>query len=229
MKLPKELTTVTILSKTIALIMFILLPFIGFMLGIRYQEMVDLIERQELYNNLTSINRTPTPTPEKNSTIDTSTWKTYTEPTLQFQIKYPPNWEYSEIREGNPLHLSLYPKHTSNMKPRESYDPLAPINLQVLNISPSESLQCLSEPNENTCLDIQVDGIPAKRYQRNTYYDIVAFKKNDKLFELMSPKFDQSVFSKGQYPRAYYAFYNLPTEERKRIFDQILSTFRFSQ
>ena len=38
MEIPKSLTTVTNLSKTIALILFITLPFIGFLLGMTYQK-----------------------------------------------------------------------------------------------------------------------------------------------------------------------------------------------
>ena len=37
MRLPKELTTVTTLSKSVALLMFILLPIIGFLFGMQYQ------------------------------------------------------------------------------------------------------------------------------------------------------------------------------------------------
>ncbi len=37
-KLPRSLTTVTRLSKTVALIMFIALPIVAFYLGIRYQQ-----------------------------------------------------------------------------------------------------------------------------------------------------------------------------------------------
>lgn len=40
MKLPKELTTVTPLSKILAAILFIMLPFIGFFLGTRYQRIL---------------------------------------------------------------------------------------------------------------------------------------------------------------------------------------------
>jgi len=40
MKLPKELTTVTPLSKTVALIMFISLPIITFLFGMQYQMML---------------------------------------------------------------------------------------------------------------------------------------------------------------------------------------------
>ncbi len=39
MALPKSLTTVTTFSKTLAMILFILLPFVGFYLGIQYQKM----------------------------------------------------------------------------------------------------------------------------------------------------------------------------------------------
>jgi hypothetical protein len=39
---PKQLTTVTPFSKTIAIILFILLPFIGFYIGMQYQRTLDL-------------------------------------------------------------------------------------------------------------------------------------------------------------------------------------------
>lgn len=42
MKLSKRYTTVTTLSKTIAFILFILLPFIGFYLGMEYQKRLDV-------------------------------------------------------------------------------------------------------------------------------------------------------------------------------------------
>lgn len=40
-KLPKSWTTVTGLSKILALILFILLPFIGFLLGRNFQSTLD--------------------------------------------------------------------------------------------------------------------------------------------------------------------------------------------
>lgn len=45
MKLSKSWTTVTPLSKTIALILFIALPFIGFGAGILYQKSMDKLEQ----------------------------------------------------------------------------------------------------------------------------------------------------------------------------------------
>ena len=69
MKLPKELTTVTPLSKYLAMVVFLALPFIGFFMGVRYQEMLDLGKRQQTEDNLT-IPRTPTPTQRTVASID---------------------------------------------------------------------------------------------------------------------------------------------------------------
>jgi hypothetical protein len=51
MKLSKQYTTVTPLSKTIALILFIALPFIGFFLGMKYQQEIDMLARPVLNNS----------------------------------------------------------------------------------------------------------------------------------------------------------------------------------
>lgn len=57
MTLPKELTTVTTLSKAVALIMFITLPIVTFLYGMRYQALL-------LENNVTQIQAiSPTPEP----------------------------------------------------------------------------------------------------------------------------------------------------------------------
>lgn len=54
MKLSKKYTTVTTFSKTIALILFIALPFIGFYLGMQYQKGLD----QSLENSFISKSQT---------------------------------------------------------------------------------------------------------------------------------------------------------------------------
>lgn len=48
MQLPKELTTVTPLSKTIALIMFTLLPILAFLIGVEYEKKQS---EQPVYSN----------------------------------------------------------------------------------------------------------------------------------------------------------------------------------
>jgi len=45
-KLPKSLTTVTPLSKFLAMALFILLPFIAFKYGIEFQQLRDRLENQ---------------------------------------------------------------------------------------------------------------------------------------------------------------------------------------
>lgn len=66
-KLPKPWTTVTTLSKTLALILFIALPFLGFYLGGRYAGSIPSIE-------------------------SAFTWKNYQDPNGYFSFQYPPNW-----------------------------------------------------------------------------------------------------------------------------------------
>lgn len=46
MKLPKTLTRVTTFSKIIALMLFVLLPFGGFYVGLRYQQAVDFANQE---------------------------------------------------------------------------------------------------------------------------------------------------------------------------------------
>jgi len=58
MQIPKELTTVTTLSKTVALIMFITLPIIAFLFGMKYQTMLT-----EQSSPIPSITISPTSAP----------------------------------------------------------------------------------------------------------------------------------------------------------------------
>ncbi len=51
MTLPKQLTTVTRLSKTIALILFMALPIIAFIFGVKYQALVDLPNKSNIVAN----------------------------------------------------------------------------------------------------------------------------------------------------------------------------------
>ncbi|MFH1565859.1 MAG: hypothetical protein ABIB98_01515 [bacterium] len=75
MELPKSLTTVTTLSKILAGILFVLLPFIGFYLGMKYQTSTSPAP--------TSV-KTPTTTPDP-----TVGWETYTNTEYGFSFKHP--------------------------------------------------------------------------------------------------------------------------------------------
>ncbi|CAN5155058.1 hypothetical protein BH09PAT1_BH09PAT1_2140 [soil metagenome] len=97
MKLSKSWTTVTPLSKTIALILFAILPALAFCLGTRYQQKLDqpLINR---HTNATIIKEIITPTPVP---INTSSWKVFVDPFSKISIKYPLQW--NQYRNGSEL------------------------------------------------------------------------------------------------------------------------------
>jgi len=115
MKLPKELTKVTSFSKTVAIILFILLPIVGFLLGIRYQEMMDLSKRQMMEQNI-AVKRIPTPTPIAIPTIDPSitvNWKMYK--SSNYTIKYPSNFTL-DIKDPKKVVFS-FPKSSESPTP----------------------------------------------------------------------------------------------------------------
>jgi hypothetical protein len=65
MKLPKELTTVTPLSKALALSIFIVFPICGFFLGMNYQQLIDMNNQQQVIIEQNITKPTPTPTPSQ--------------------------------------------------------------------------------------------------------------------------------------------------------------------
>lgn len=91
MPLPKSWTTVTPLSKTIALILFAFLPLISFFFGIRYQQRLD--------QALPVQNQPPAQIIERivyQPLLSTSTWKTYTNTKAGVSFKYPSTWILTE-------------------------------------------------------------------------------------------------------------------------------------
>ncbi|GEM_PF-2775788 len=99
MVLPKELTTVTPLSKGLALIVFILLPFIGFFAGMNYQSMVDGANQYQSTNKVAkSISPTKAQLIVPSSSIDVNqnaNWKTFNAAS-GISFKYPSNWIVKE-------------------------------------------------------------------------------------------------------------------------------------
>jgi hypothetical protein len=92
--LHRYLFTVTTLSKILAMFLFILFPFVGFYMGMQYQQQLnsvpstsEQITAEHLQNPLPSPTILISPTP-----IDSSTWKTTTIENLSFKV--PSNWSF---------------------------------------------------------------------------------------------------------------------------------------
>lgn len=79
--LTKHSTANNTVLKIITAVLFISLPFLGFFLGMKYQESTSTSETA-----ITSPVRKPTPT-----AVDTSNWKTFTDTKEGFSLQYPPN------------------------------------------------------------------------------------------------------------------------------------------
>lgn len=104
---PNPLTTVTPLSKTLALILFVVLPFLGFYLGMRYQLALSVPVPTSLVNT-NQVNRTnnsfanltqpqASPTPSTNN--ETENRKVYVSPKLNFSFRYPMDWQVQETKD----------------------------------------------------------------------------------------------------------------------------------
>ena len=94
MPLPKSLTTVTPFSKTLGVILFVTLPFIGFFLGVHYQHMQDVTQQQISQTQPILI---PKPTL---TLIQTENWKTYTNNQFGFSLQYPPDMRVTRTEWG---------------------------------------------------------------------------------------------------------------------------------
>ncbi len=99
MKLPKELTTVTSTSKTLALIMLISLPALGFIYGKNYQKNIQdaqIIRKNdsELFNQTNVLSPTPSPIQEAN-------WLLFKNDELGISFEYPKEWHEPSVTKEN--------------------------------------------------------------------------------------------------------------------------------
>lgn len=149
-KLPKSLTTITPFSKTLAMILFILLPFIGFYLGIQYSYL------------LNQVNKTTELTIEKNSSSESPdknmNWKTYVNSESNWQINYPNDLnvlerEASQIGPSGLGKVIIFSKFgPSQTTGTELHDGISfTIGLQKKDINQSikELADSLTKPNQD--------------------------------------------------------------------------------
>lgn len=116
MKLPKELNTVTPLSKSLAIVLFIVLPIVGFFLGMRYQDLMDFTNKDKdnsekactleakMCPDGSAVGRTGpncefSACPSPNPSDKTANWITYKSSLIGVELKFPPTWTADEKDE----------------------------------------------------------------------------------------------------------------------------------
>lgn len=237
MNLPKELTTVTKTSKTLAYIVFLTLPFIGFFLGIKYQQTLDLANQQTTEPVI--IKRTPTPTPSQ--IIDTSNWKTYTSKSYEFSFQYPPDYK---VNHESSLALS------SDLGTSSIVLSLEPLNYKGSYVTEDPGIYfILTRINKNTVLNEWLKELYKKSgaqvdYQLTTIGIYDAAVRNIVITpEIKAAEIIKKFAGGGGLPIGYKAKHvyikkgdlifeietgniNNPDDIIKR-FDQILQTFKF--
>ena len=200
--LSKHSTANNSVLKIIVAVLFIILPFVGFYWGMKYQSSITEVSEPPA----TPV-RKPTPTP-KQVIDETADWKTYI--TSDFLFKYPPVMVTETSSEPSVSYLV-----TSDFQPTGE----AGYQIQITKVTgsiPTISQFMKIEPNtpEQTFLDKQnvetINGnqVVIKTYQGQGYWN------NIKKYYVYSPKL--AVLFQG-------------TGKDHTTFDQILSTFRFTK
>ncbi|MEK7573362.1 MAG: PsbP-related protein [Patescibacteria group bacterium] len=206
MTLPRSLTTVTTFSKILALFLFILLPFAGFYVGYKYRAGTYVPTPINLYNP------TSVPTP----TIDMTNWKTYTNNKLGFSIKYPQDFRI----ENNKQTIQFYSKDF--ISPKGEYGEIIKggvITVTVFQTSNNLSKQIegyKNNKNFNQFQQTRLGGVEAWRF----------------LFQLIPGYgFEPKIIAvnSGKEYDARASFAKDDKEKINKIFDQMLSTFKYTQ
>lgn len=200
-KLPKSLTTITRFSKTVALILFIALPFIGFYLGIKYQKAI-----------------TPTEISDP-----TANWQTYSDSSLSF--KYPSQVSLGKLGGFNVFYIE---NNKNQMVVLSSSEPGNILySLQPKNLDQILAEEC---PNKQLCSNPVPGPIPGSLqfdYLDREDPATGTILKNGNVFYqidisyLVSNVFDQKT---GHYVNPN----NTVDPTIREIYNQILSTFKFT-
>jgi len=86
----EQFTTVTPLSKALAMIVFVILPFAAFFLGMSYgQQSLPPVTTEVITTN------------DNVSKVDTSSWQAYRNEELGFAFSYPSEWGEVQIKRAN--------------------------------------------------------------------------------------------------------------------------------
>jgi hypothetical protein len=214
--LHRYLFTVTTFSKLLALSLFIILPFLGFYLGMQYQQKVTVVTPIAL-----EVQKIPTPTP---TLIDTTNWKIYTNTVAGYSLKYPSGWQLLTNANNYPTNIILEsPDYLENSPwtgariELSAYGTTTSTNVKdVLNAEvESGSLSAYKNYKE-----LQINGVKAIQY------DITFLDNNGLLFTSTDVSFIENkrmyTFSLSYYPSIE------PKNKYLATFQNIISTFRLT-
>lgn len=217
MKLPKELTTVTSLSRLTAWIVLVGLTLIGFAFGIIYQETLEFSKKSTSPAHIVSTKKT-------SPTNETANWKTYKSTRFKYQISYPPLWKLTEqsatgdinlasqetIQDGIPKFLietNTVNRSRGDITVQEEVRQLTYETRECLPGGPPTGAACTAEP-KTVSKKLLPDG--------NAYYLVVT--ATDKKIAVM-PTLNEFIEIK----------FSVWPKDSEYLFDQILSTFQFTQ
>jgi hypothetical protein len=198
MKLPKELITITPVSKALAIFLFVTLPFVGFLFGIRYQQILD--EANELETIPLLIHS------RSAQTVNLQTQKNYANTKYNYSFQYPATLTPSSPI-GDDAHISSAESISLSSTDGPDYQGYPPF--YVLVVSPTGAIKVeynddwfvqninpyLSTPIGTTIHpsnsliqdtftrnpDITIDGMPAAVFE-NPHEKRVVVKKNNLLY-----------------------------------------------
>lgn len=117
-RLPQWLMTVTPLSKSLAMILFITIPFLGFCLGMLYQQKVN-VNTPVVSEVKKTVAIIPTPIPISTSstsptsipspTVDISAWKTFRNTEYGIEFQYPSSLTATQVHQKYINLIGRYP------------------------------------------------------------------------------------------------------------------------
>ncbi|MEK7187385.1 MAG: hypothetical protein AAB691_00885 [Patescibacteria group bacterium] len=235
-----EWNKVTWYSKLIALVLFVALPLAGFYLGMMYQEMRDVgHEGRRIVNQLKTDTSTSFDVAQDKSLsinnsqliIDTANWKTYRSDKYGFEFMYPAEWKFSEnLNEGSIL---LWNYEDKDVKRDPPFEDLPGANIEIKITTANE--KCLGSldfacyegdslalfaPDQSEQLvtsTIQVDGIKSLRVDAlESYFTVYRYP---------------AIYIGVPYKNYLYRISIMDGGNKKNfpLFDQILSTFKFTK
>lgn len=167
----KQFTTVTIFSKLLAGIIFILLPFIGFFLGIRYQKSKDFLLISQSIKQVNNSTEGLMGGSSPSLPLPEGTTQTYTSQKLKISFNYfePSNlsWDIKVKEMGDKVFIyAIFPKSGTDQTSSEKY-------VQLFDKDPSLSLEEAVREKVLTGYSLENCPISKENNPTNPNYDYV--------------------------------------------------------